>query len=809
MKRYILHIVIILMALSHINTYSQSFSIYSVYKYGATLSNEQYKKIHKAEWHKQEAKRNHEKIIELERLIKIEQQKSNADNNKKIQSHKNKISLLKEENFEHIKQSNALFYAVYKEKIDVLWEKYESNDEALVITKAMENNGIELFKKAEDTRNTIEKLDDIDSRNKKNEQACNYEEKGLDMISSALEGYYNFELELKKQKEQDSINGVHKKQKEDKSGISQNNIPDEITPEIGTINPVKMEVDNNNNVYYEATTENNTLQEEELIIVSRDAPIVYKDDTEVLDLILKNYDLDNLDEDFVISKKELSIINEKRKENARLKMEETKQSETASLNILDAGEINMTQIDSMQNTDQIHEQEIKNIEKINQQPEESILKAKILDNKVLNPNIEVIADFENQSEETNKQILKTTDSNKEARTENNEEILEQPEINEAESNKESTDNQVNTKSKSVKKSKSNVDIIPDLKTGIPVQTPEIIKTTPVEATIVGISGTDMRPISNSAQSVEKKKETSSIVEEVHNDTVTYDVEHSQYISTTEDNVEANLIEKKSEIPGSQSDTTINYDEKLLSENTSDNFESTNNDVSSEVITDIPVQDKKMKKAKKKKAAKAERRKNSISGGIEELNNSNYISVIQNDIPADNSIKYTEPKTSEIIKQNDIENNGEVDDISGDESINSLNSEDITTFNNTVNGNNEEVNTLNNNEYGSDNSINTSGNINITTDNIDFKKDNRIRFRVQIAASRDPMDEVELKRKYNGDRQISMFQEEGWYKYTIGEFTDYSEAKREMKKSNVSDVFIAAYRQQKKLVLYEAIRESRR
>ena len=82
----------------------------------------------------------------------------------------------------------------------------------------------------------------------------------------------------------------------------------------------------------------------------------------------------------------------------------------------------------------------------------------------------------------------------------------------------------------------------------------------------------------------------------------------------------------------------------------------------------------------------------------------------------------------------------------------------------------------------------------------------IKFRVQIAACRVPLDVKSLKAKYPGNREIFMYMEEGWYKYAIGAFNSYFEAKRILKQCGVNDAFIAAYSGTKKLVLMSAIRE---
>ncbi len=66
------------------------------------------------------------------------------------------------------------------------------------------------------------------------------------------------------------------------------------------------------------------------------------------------------------------------------------------------------------------------------------------------------------------------------------------------------------------------------------------------------------------------------------------------------------------------------------------------------------------------------------------------------------------------------------------------------------------------------------------------------YKVQIFASRMPADEDELRLKYTGNLKINFFYETRWYKYTIGVFNNYTEAKQCLYASGVTDAFILAY-----------------
>ncbi len=92
----------------------------------------------------------------------------------------------------------------------------------------------------------------------------------------------------------------------------------------------------------------------------------------------------------------------------------------------------------------------------------------------------------------------------------------------------------------------------------------------------------------------------------------------------------------------------------------------------------------------------------------------------------------------------------------------------------------------------------------TIGNENSKTNPGIIFRVQIAASRRSIPQRELLKKYKGGREIGLFKEEGWYKYYIAETPTYFEAKQIMIDCGVEDAFIAAYDQNNKLALKDAM-----
>lgn len=80
------------------------------------------------------------------------------------------------------------------------------------------------------------------------------------------------------------------------------------------------------------------------------------------------------------------------------------------------------------------------------------------------------------------------------------------------------------------------------------------------------------------------------------------------------------------------------------------------------------------------------------------------------------------------------------------------------------------------------------------------------FRLQIAASRQPLSDSEIKAKYSGDLDVFVFNEDNWFKYAIGEYNSFYEANLARKRCGVKDAFIAAYREGNKIELMKAIKQ---
>ncbi|MBA7510975.1 hypothetical protein ES705_02965 [subsurface metagenome] len=65
--------------------------------------------------------------------------------------------------------------------------------------------------------------------------------------------------------------------------------------------------------------------------------------------------------------------------------------------------------------------------------------------------------------------------------------------------------------------------------------------------------------------------------------------------------------------------------------------------------------------------------------------------------------------------------------------------------------------------------------------------------VQIAATKLPMSYENLKKIYKGNEQINYIKEEGWHKYSIGNFRKFKQANTLRKKTGVTGAFVVAYK----------------
>lgn len=83
-------------------------------------------------------------------------------------------------------------------------------------------------------------------------------------------------------------------------------------------------------------------------------------------------------------------------------------------------------------------------------------------------------------------------------------------------------------------------------------------------------------------------------------------------------------------------------------------------------------------------------------------------------------------------------------------------------------------------------------------------DEELIFRIQVAANRSKLSQRALQSIYYGNKKIDMIMEDGWFKYSIGDFQDYRSADKFRSQCGVDNAFIVAYRKGTRfLTPYEA------
>ena len=87
-------------------------------------------------------------------------------------------------------------------------------------------------------------------------------------------------------------------------------------------------------------------------------------------------------------------------------------------------------------------------------------------------------------------------------------------------------------------------------------------------------------------------------------------------------------------------------------------------------------------------------------------------------------------------------------------------------------------------------------------------ENKIVFKIQIAADMEPLSTDKLHEIYSGYKKINKFKESGWYKYSIGEFDSFEEAKKFMSTCGVKGAFIIAFKGDEKVNVLNAKRSTR-
>ncbi len=83
----------------------------------------------------------------------------------------------------------------------------------------------------------------------------------------------------------------------------------------------------------------------------------------------------------------------------------------------------------------------------------------------------------------------------------------------------------------------------------------------------------------------------------------------------------------------------------------------------------------------------------------------------------------------------------------------------------------------------------------------------LRFRIQVLASRVPMDPLLMQKKYHFEYPVKVFHQDGLYRFTVGQFTSYHEALNEslrLRGLGVTGAFVTAYRDGMRVPLTKAM-----
>lgn len=133
-----------------------------------------------------------------------------------------------------------------------------------------------------------------------------------------------------------------------------------------------------------------------------------------------------------------------------------------------------------------------------------------------------------------------------------------------------------------------------------------------------------------------------------------------------------------------------------------------------------------------------------------------------------------------------ENNGDRENVVKNETVTTDNNENAVNQENEVK--NETVVT----------DVQNAGNNNTTvTENTETRSyissDYSVVFHVQVGACRRQIPQRELKTRYPGNIPVEMVQHEGWYKYLIGRFDKYSEAKAVQRTCGTPDAWVVVYK----------------
>ncbi|MCW3785687.1 hypothetical protein [Plebeiibacterium sediminum] len=84
-----------------------------------------------------------------------------------------------------------------------------------------------------------------------------------------------------------------------------------------------------------------------------------------------------------------------------------------------------------------------------------------------------------------------------------------------------------------------------------------------------------------------------------------------------------------------------------------------------------------------------------------------------------------------------------------------------------------------------------------------KDSDEIYFTVQILADKKPVPNERIKKVYNGNLEIIENQGDGWYRYSLGKYNNYTAAKKALQNANVKG-YVVAYKNKTRISVREAI-----
>ncbi len=121
----------------------------------------------------------------------------------------------------------------------------------------------------------------------------------------------------------------------------------------------------------------------------------------------------------------------------------------------------------------------------------------------------------------------------------------------------------------------------------------------------------------------------------------------------------------------------------------------------------------------------------------------------------------------------------------------------------TNGQNDSIPKLNNDSAQVIIPKNDSSQVKVIDPVVSIESGNII-FKVQVGACHRQIPDKELHKRYPGNKETSVEMHDGWYKYLIGNYSKYSEAKQEKISSGTADAWIVAYKNDKRIQISEIV-----